>query len=148
MLCQECSLKSECERTCEDVEAYLKSKRNYKTTYTGKEVSLWAFPEGASEFWNQSRDPFVSTKFLRKEYYPLISAIRELLPNLAITDRQREIIDLYLNNGLSMAAVGRRLGISQQAVSFAIFGHPVQGGGIVRKVKKAIATDERFENYL
>ncbi len=148
MLCQECSLKNECERTCADVEAYLKSKRNYKTTYTGKEVSLWAFPEGASEFWSQSRDPFVSTKFLRKEYYALIPAIRELLPNLGITDRQREIIDLYLNNGLSMAAVGRRLGISQQAVSFAIFGHPVQGGGIVRKVKKAIATDERFENYL
>ena len=148
MLCQECSLKSECREPCADVEAYLKSTRNYKTTYTSKEVSLSEFPEGSSKVWDQSQDPFKRTKFLKKDYYALIPMIRELLPDLGTTKRQREIIDLYYNNGLSMAEVGRRLGISRQAVNSAIFGHPTQGGGIVRKIQTAVSVDERFGNYL
>ena len=146
MHCQECSLKSECKETCEDLEAYLKSKRNYKTT--NNEVSLDTFPEGNSTVWDQSNDPFETTEFLRKKYSALAPAIRNVLPNLATTDRQREIIGHYLIDGLSMAEVGRRVGISRQAVNSAIFGHPTQGGGIVRKIQKAIAADERFANYL
>ena len=146
-LCQKCSLKNECRKPCDDVETYLKAKRNYKTTYTSKEVSLTAFAEGKSMVWDNANELFIGSKMLQPECYNLIPMVWELIDGLPLTSRQRQIIGLY-RRGINMAAIGRQLCISRQAVNQALFGHPKEGGGIVRKIQKAIVHDEELRPYL
>ena len=131
MLCFKCSLKKgECKEVCDDVLQYLKSKRNYKTTYVNKEIGLSVVSEKtvSMDCWkkgkNQSRNQFHET-------WMLIVQIVET----KCTEKQKQIFWMYLD-GLTMAEIGRRLNISGQAVKNAIFGHPKQGGGIVRKIQK------------
>ena len=52
-----------------------------------------------------------------------------------LTLKQRGNTIMYLD-GHSMESIGRRNGTSGQAVWYSIFGHPKQGGGAVRKIKK------------
>jgi DNA-directed RNA polymerase specialized sigma subunit len=75
---------------------------------------------------------------------------REVLAALGVvvrtrlTDRQREIVELYFFEGLSQPAVAERLGISQQAVSRHLFGVIRNGrriGGAIQRLRK-IAADE------
>ena len=148
MLCQECSFKKECREDCAALEEYVKSKCNFKTTYSVKEVSLSAFPEGASMMWNSTNVTFTSSHFLKPTYARLIPKVRALIDTLHLTDRQSEVIGLYFNGGSSIAEISRCLGISHQAVTQTIFGHATQGGGIVRIIRKAVATDEYLKNYL
>ena len=148
MLCQECSFKNECREDCAALEEYVKSKCNFKTTYSVKEVSLSAFPEGASMMWSSTNETFTPGHFLKPSYARLIPKVRALIDTLVLTDRQREVIGLYYKGGSSVAEISRCLGLSHQAVTQTIFGHATQGGGIVRKIRKAVATDEYLKNYL
>ena len=148
MLCQECSFKNECREDCAALEEYVKSKCNFKTTYSVKEVSLSAFPEGASMMWNSTNVTFTSSHFLKHTYVRLIPKFRALLDTLHLTTRHSEVLGLCFIGGSSIAEISRCLGISNQAVTQTIFGHATQGGGIVRIIRKAVATDEHLQNYL
>jgi len=133
MLCQSCSLKNKCEQVCKEVENYLKSKLNYKTTYVNKEIGISAVSEKAASLdnWNNGESQ------PRTQYHDTWMAVVEVAET-CFTVKQFQVFWLYLE-GLSMAEIGRRLGTSGQAVNYAIFGHRVQGGGIVKKIQKELA---------
>ncbi len=147
-LCQTCRVKGICREECAALEEYVKSKCNFKTTYSVKEVSLSAFPEGASMMWSSTNETFTPGHFLKPSYARLIPKVGVLIDTLVLTDRQREVIGLYYKGGSSVAEISRCLGLSHQAVTQTIFGHATQGGGVVRKIRKAVATDEHLKNYL
>jgi len=133
MLCQTCSLKNECERVCKDVESYLKSKRNYKTTYVNKEIGISAVSEKAA-----SLDSWVNSESeSHNEFHETWMAVVKVAET-KLTAKQHQVFWMYLE-GMAMAEIGRQLGTSGQAINYAIFGHPVQGGGIVRKMQKLLA---------
>ncbi len=146
-LCQKCRVKGMCREECAALEAYLKSKRGYKTTDTSKHVSLWEFIEGKSWVWDEANELFIGSKMLKSKYYNLSPNLMKLIDGLPLTNRQRQIIDLY-RRGIDMASIGRQLGISRQAVNQALFGHPKQGGGVVKKIQMAIVHDEELSDYL
>ena len=131
--CQNCSLKSKCEQVCKEVESYLKSMQNYKTTYVNKEigVSEVSMEQSSYQKWKRptrNRD----RNHDHKTWMTIINIVQTKL-----TKKQRQIVWMYLE-GLSMAEIGRRQNISGQAVRYALFGHPKQGGGIVRKIQKLL----------
>jgi len=132
MLCQKCSFKNQCEQLCEKVETYLKSKRNYKTTYVNKEIGISEVSEKIASLNNWS-DGISQSRNQHHETWMAIVHVADT----KLTEKQRQIFWLYLD-GLSMADIGRQLGTSGQAVNYTIFGHPVQGGGIVRKIQKLL----------
>ncbi len=148
MLCQKCSFRSECKKPCSEVEEYLKTKLNHTTTESENHVSLWVFPEGNSKVWDYANSPIVSTQMLKGQYYSLKQEISTLIESLKLTNRQHQIIDFYYFQGIDMVSIGSQLGISRQAVNQALFGHPIQGGGIVKKIRKAVVQDEYLKNYL
>lgn len=79
-----------------------------------------------------------------------ISDLRPVIIGVAestLTTRQLEIFVLHLYAGLSASEVGRRLGITQQAVSEAINGG-VRSPGIIKKVGNALKHDEDFQRTL
>ena len=60
-----------------------------------------------------------------------------------LTDRQRQIVELYFFDGATQEAIAEALGISQQAVSRQLFGVVRNGrrvGGAINRLRK-IATD-------
>jgi len=59
-----------------------------------------------------------------------------------LTQRQREVVELYFLRGLDQATVATLLGISQQSVSEHLFGKTRDGaqvGGVIRKLRKLCA---------
>ncbi len=59
-----------------------------------------------------------------------------------LTERQRQVLELYFLRGLDQSTVARLLGMSQQSVSEHIHGktrHGHQVGGLVRKLRKLCA---------
>jgi len=117
---------------CEDVESYLKSKRNYKTTYVNKEIGLSAVSEEAASRANRNN----SESQCRNEYHDKWMAVVKVAET-KLTAKQRQVFWMFLG-GMSMAEISRQLGTSGQAINYTIFGHPVQGGGIVRKMQKLL----------
>ena len=56
-----------------------------------------------------------------------------------LTERQREVVELYYFGRLNQRQIGERLGISQQSVSEHLYGKQRKGkavGGALRKLKK------------
>jgi len=125
---------------CKEVETYLKSKRNYKTTYVNKEIGISVVSEKAASLnnWNNGESQ------PRTQYHDTWMAVVEVAET-CLTVKQFQVFWLYLE-GLSMAAIGRKLGISGQAVKCAIFGHPKHGGGIVKKIQKELALNNLSVN--
>ena len=59
-----------------------------------------------------------------------------------LTQRQREVVELYFLRGMDQATVATVLGISQQSVSEHLFGKTRDGGqvgGVIRKLRKLCA---------
>ena len=132
---------------CEDVKEYLKSKRNYKTTYKNKEVSQTPFDQETTKMF-EDRDCIPERGALKPEYYELIPIVKDLILTCGLTDRQQEVVQLYLEGQLSTAEIGRRLGITQQAVYQTIYGHPKHRGGAVRKIQTAVVEHPGLASYM
>ncbi len=130
MLCQSCSLKTDCSISCETLNAHLRRKQNYKTTHVNKEVGLSevSLKHGSYDKWMRSKKNRDQHQF-HKTWMKVVRVIETKL-----TPKQHTIIWMYLD-GMSMAEIGRRLKISGQAVNYAIFGHPKQGGGIAKRIR-------------
>ena len=69
-------------------------------------------------------------------------AVRQLriLITSGLTERQREIVDLYYFRGQTQADIAAALGISQQAVSRQLFGVVRRGnrvGGAIKRLRRA-----------
>jgi len=147
MLCFECPLKAECRETCEDVEAHLESQRDYKTTYKNKERSLTPFDQERSRlFSDESTMP--ERDHLKSIYVELIPQIMEIIHSCDLTDRQLEIVLMHWEDGLSTSEIGRQLGISQQSVYQALYGHPKHGGGALRKIRAAVSQHPELSSYM
>lgn len=59
----------------------------------------------------------------------------------ALTDKQREVVELYFFEGLSQGEIGRRLGVTQQVVHKRIFGAGRDGrlvGGALGRLRAAL----------
>jgi predicted DNA-binding protein (UPF0251 family) len=60
----------------------------------------------------------------------------------ALTDKQREAVELYFFEGLSQAAIARRLGVSQQVIQKRLYGAARGGvtvGGAIARLRAALA---------
>lgn len=60
----------------------------------------------------------------------------------ALTDKQREAIELFFFEGLSQSEIARRLGVSQQVIQKRIYGANRGGvlvGGALAKLREALA---------
>lgn len=60
----------------------------------------------------------------------------------ALTEKQREAVELFFFEGLSQSEIARRLGISQQVVQKRLFGAQRNGaivGGALAKLRSALA---------
>jgi len=74
------------------------------------------------------------TAALRDE---MLALLAELVAT-RLTDRQRQIVELYFTDGCTQAEIGERLGISQQVVSRQLFGVVRDGkriGGAIRRLR-------------
>jgi RNA polymerase sigma factor (sigma-70 family) len=71
---------------------------------------------------------------LRDEMLSLLAT----LVATGLTERQRQIVELYFTDGCTQAEIGERLGISQQVVSRQLFGVVREGkriGGAIRRLR-------------
>lgn len=71
---------------------------------------------------------------LRDEMLSLLAT----LVATGLTERQRQIVELYFTDGCTQAEIGDRLGISQQVVSRQLFGVVRDGkriGGAIRRLR-------------
>lgn len=60
----------------------------------------------------------------------------------ALTDKQREAVELFFFEGLSQSEIARRLGVSQQVIQKRLFGAPRRGtvvGGALARLREALA---------
>ena len=60
----------------------------------------------------------------------------------ALTERQREAVELFFFEGLSQSEIARRLGVSQQVIQKRLYGAPRRGtrvGGAIAKLRVALA---------
>ena len=67
----------------------------------------------------------------------MLDLLRELVAT-ALTERQRQIVDLYFTEGRSQAEIAAELGITQQVVSKQLFGVMRDGrriGGAIRRLR-------------
>lgn len=72
---------------------------------------------------------------------PLDAAVRRVVRD-ALTDKQREAVELFFFEGLSQSEIARRLGVSQQVIQKRLHGVPRRGrvvGGAIPKLRKALA---------
>ena len=74
------------------------------------------------------------TRAVRDE---MLALLAELVAT-GLTERQREIVELYFTDGCTQAQIAERLGISQQVVSRQLFGVVRDGkriGGAIRRLR-------------
>jgi len=67
--------------------------------------------------------------------------IVRLAVQTALTEKQREAVELFFFEGLSQSEIARRLGISQQVVQKRLFGAPRGGtvvGGALARLRAAL----------
>lgn len=60
----------------------------------------------------------------------------------ALTEKQREAVELFFFEGLSQSEIARRLGVSQQVIQKRLFGAPRRGtvvGGAIARLRAALA---------
>jgi RNA polymerase sigma factor (sigma-70 family) len=89
-------------------------------------------PEG---WWAPDEDP-------DERHDPdLDRAVRHAVQS-ALTERQREAVELFFFEGLSQSEIARRLGVSQQVIQKRLYGAPRRGarvGGALAKLRVALA---------
>ncbi|MBT4734320.1 MAG: hypothetical protein HOO10_04865 [Candidatus Marinimicrobia bacterium] len=133
-LCFNCSLKKECNTSCDRVESYLKEKRNYKTTYVNKEVGI---SDIVISMESKRRQNSNSQRKSTSTYHKRWMMVMNVITSKRLTKKQTTAIWFFLE-GRSMAAIGKRMGVSAQTIHTSIFGHPKHGGGAVRKIQKTL----------
>ena len=141
MLCSKCSKKTSCKELCEPVELELRNRSNEKSTYKNKEEALsdlamenYCFERYFRIGKTKERNGNIeNTNISKKEWMDI-----RLIIETKLTPKQRDNTISFLD-GHSLGSIGRRNGISEQAVWYSIFGHPKQGGGAVRKIQKVYA---------
>ncbi|MGZ3417483.1 MAG: sigma factor-like helix-turn-helix DNA-binding protein [Polyangiales bacterium] len=60
----------------------------------------------------------------------------------ALTEKQREAVEMFFFEGLSQSEIARRLGVSQQVIQKRLYGVSRRGvivGGAVAKLREALA---------
>jgi predicted DNA-binding protein (UPF0251 family) len=60
----------------------------------------------------------------------------------ALTDKQREVVELFFFEGLSQSEIARRLGVSQQVIQKRLYGANRGGilvGGAIARLRAALA---------
>jgi len=71
----------------------------------------------------------------------LDQAVRHAV-STALTDKQREAVEMFFFEGLSQSEIARRLGVSQQVIQKRLYGATRDGavvGGAVAKLREALA---------
>lgn len=69
-------------------------------------------------------------------------AVRRALAS-ALTEKQREAVELFFFEGLSQSEIARRVGVSQQVIQKRLFGTLRRGsriGGALPKLREALAS--------
>ncbi len=140
MLCSTCSKRTSCKEICEEVESFLKKKKNYKLTYRKKEIAICEMAEDNKCFERylrtyrkKERNGCIKNTTISHEVWMDIRNIIET----KLTPKQRDNTISFLD-GHSMESIGSKNGTSGQAVRDSIFGHPKQGGGAVRKIQRSM----------
>jgi predicted DNA-binding protein YlxM (UPF0122 family) len=141
MLCSECDKKINCNSLCNDIERYLKDNRNYKTTYKNQEVSLSdkSILKHCNKIFNNEtkhHEPNDS----KEKIINLLPDIHEFVEN-SFTKKQKIYFQLFFIENKSESTIGKALNVSQQTVYQAIHGHPRNGGGITKKLKKILSSN-------
>lgn len=60
----------------------------------------------------------------------------------ALTEKQRQAVELFFFEGLSQSEIARRTGVSQQVIQKRLYGAPRRGvvvGGALSKLREALA---------
>lgn len=138
MLCATCSKRTSCKKICEEVESFLKKKKNYKLTYRKKEIAICEMAEDEDRYYgyletshSNGMKGYVENTTISHEVWMDIRNIIET----KLTKKQKDNTIMYLD-GHSMDSIGRKNGTSGQAVRDSIFGNSKQVGGTARKIKK------------
>ena len=112
------------------------------------DVNHWNNLDAMYKNWseyNGNSDQMGQREELVKKFIELIKV--EVLPKL--TERQRQITQLYFEFQLNEDEIARTLGISQPTVSQHIFGKKRNGkkiGGSIRKIQKTILKKSHHQN--
>jgi hypothetical protein len=97
-------LKNECQEICEDVNQYLKSKRNYKTTYVNKEIGISDFvidEKAVMDYQDKERSFGNSQNEPNHEKWEKVMDI----VSTQLTEKQETTLRYYLD-GQSMSVIG------------------------------------------
>ena len=137
MLCSECGKKSTCKTLCPNVKDALNQNRNYKTTYKNHEISLGQYAINKHVVFGPQDSPVeedLSSNDIHNSSLPLIHELVES----TFTPKQKTLFQLHFSQDMPVSTVAKQLNVSQQTVHQAIYGHPQNGGGIIRKLQKSL----------
>jgi len=131
--CQSCSLKDgKCLEICSDVKAFLKGKRNYKTTYVNKEIGL--NEAHANTVCESLADYLDSSGSFTEKFGHLLPMIEKIVEDYG-TKRQAQVWELYLHEHMSLGYIATLLYMKRQSVHEVLYGRRGQGG-LIRKIQK------------
>ena len=135
-LCQSCSLREAgCLEICADVKEFLKGKKNYRTTFHKKEVSLNEIHE--NRICESLGDYLDSSGSFTEKFGYLLPAMEKIVHEHG-TDRQKQIYFMWVSEKMSFSCIAKQLHMKVQSVHEVVYGHRGQGG-LVRKIRKHLA---------
>lgn len=145
MLCSKCGKKSTCKALCSKVKDVLDQNRNYKTTYKNHEVSIGQYAIN-QHFGYDSQDSFYEeTESIVDTHKDCLPAIHDIVDTV-FTPKQKKLFQLHFNKDMSVSTIAKQLNVSQQTIHQAIYGHPRNGGGIVRKLQKSLQISQLHQH--
>ena len=133
-LCQTCpkNASKTCHQICPAIKAYLKGKRNYKTTYVNMEVGLNVVH--ANRVHESLEEYLDNSGSFTEKFGHLLPTIEQIVSDHG-TDRQKEVYSLMIHEKMSFSYIAEQLHMKVQSVHEVIYGHRGQGG-LVRKIRK------------
>ena len=137
MLCSQCGKKRTCKAICSDTKYALDQNRNYKTTYKNHEISLGQYAVNQHVTYGPqdvSYDEQLTSTDIHIDSLPVIFDIVES----TFTQKQKTLFQLHFSQNLAVSIIAKELNVSQQTIHQAIYGHPRNGGGIIRKLQKGL----------
>ena len=141
MLCSECGKKSTCKALCSNVKDALDQNRNYKTTYRNHEISIGQYALNRHFELDPQDVSFEEQQSILDTYKDCLPAINDIVES-AFTPKQRTLFQLHFNQDMPVSTVAKQMNVSQQTVHQAIYGHPRNGGGIIRKLQKSLQASQ------
>jgi ERCC4-related helicase len=140
MLCQSCSLRNACSGMCDELWAYLKETRNYKTTYVNKEVGLTVVHE--NELHESLGEYLDNSGSFTEKYGHMFPEIEEIVLEYG-TKRQQQVYDLFIHEKMSIGYIATILCMKHQSVHEVFYGRRGQGG-LIRKIQKHLKTSGKL----